>query len=85
MLSALQATSVFRGSVLLALTSVVGSIAAERSAAYRAFRTRLGPDGDRLPDSFAAVVDAVVGFADPLIAAARSPGTWRPESRTWLH
>jgi hypothetical protein len=85
MLSALQATSAFRGSTLLALSSIVGSIADERSAAYRAFRTRLGPDGDRLPDSFAAVVDAVVGFADPLIAATRSPGTWRPDSRTWLH
>ena len=78
MRAALLATSEFRGSTLRALSEVVGSIAEERSATYRAFRARLGPDGDRLPDSFAVVVNAVVEFADPLIAANPAPGIWEP-------
>jgi hypothetical protein len=38
---------------------------------------------DRLPDDFAAVVDLVVRFADPILSGRATGLVWRPEQRTW--
>jgi hypothetical protein len=38
---------------------------------------------DRLPDDFAAVVDAVVRFADPILSGRAINLIWEPEKQTW--
>jgi hypothetical protein len=50
-------------------------LAEQRDGAYRAFRRWLGGDGDRLPETFAEVVAAVVEFADSLVDGEPSPFT----------
>lgn len=81
---ALHATSTYRSTPLEPLSAAVGSIGADRAATYASYRQRLGPDGDRLPASFAEVVAAVSAFADPLLAATVAPGTWDPTRHRWV-
>jgi len=80
---ALQATSTYRLTPLEPLSTAIGSIGRDRAAAYATFRQRLGPDGDRLPISFADVAAAVSEFADPLLVATVAPGTWDPALHQW--
>ncbi|MEU4444789.1 hypothetical protein AB0K14_24310 [Actinosynnema sp. NPDC050801] len=68
MRAALRATTAHRGVELRRLSEVVGRLAEQREKAYRAFKQRLGGDGDRLPPTFAEVVAVVVEFADSLVA-----------------
>jgi hypothetical protein len=39
---------------------------------------------DRLPDDFAAVVDAVVHIADPILSGRAINLIWEPEKQTWI-
>lgn len=48
---------------------------------YRAWRTRSHREAE-LPASFADVLTAVAGFADPVLASAAT-GTWNPQRHIW--
>jgi hypothetical protein len=80
--SALDATTRHRGVGVQPLSVVIGDLAALRQQAYAAFKKRLGPDADHLPDSFGEVVAAVVEFVDPLVGADRLEA-WNPGVRKW--
>lgn len=80
---ALDATAAFRGTRMRPLSESIGNLATLRSAAYTAYRLRLGPDTDRLPERFDQLVAAVVAFADPLIDKAGVGGRWNPQARRW--
>ncbi|WP_277213312.1 nucleotidyl transferase AbiEii/AbiGii toxin family protein [Isoptericola croceus] len=79
---ALEATAGFRGTALRPLSVAIGTLASIRSGTYSTYRRRLGPDGERLPESFAEVVDAVIAFADPLVDGTASY-RWNHEGRHW--
>lgn len=81
--SALTATTRHRGVEMQRLSAVVGDLVELRQQAYSAFRKRLGPDAEHLPDSFADVVAAVVEFVDPL-AAGDLRADWDPDTRKWV-
>lgn len=81
--SALDATTRHRGVGLQPLSVVVGDLAELRQQAYSAFKKRLGPDADHLPDSFGDVVAAVVEFVDPL-AMGDPREAWDPSARKWM-
>ena len=66
--TALRATTAHRGVEIRRLSEVVGRLAEQREKAYRAFKQRLGGDGDRLPATFTEVVATVVDFAEALVA-----------------
>ncbi|MFD8498375.1 nucleotidyl transferase AbiEii/AbiGii toxin family protein [Amycolatopsis sp. NPDC059657] len=81
--AALLATTAHRAVELKPLSSTVGQLATMRQSTYRAFRQRLGSDGDHLPESFDDVLSAVVRFADPLVVAANTSVAWTPETGQW--
>jgi len=82
---ALLATSNHRGADVVALSSAIGDFVGLRARAYAAYRTRLGPDGTKLPEDFAMVVSAVVLFADRLAEEAPSTTRWDGTTRQWVH
>ncbi len=82
---ALNATSTFRSTTLEPLSLAAGSIGTDRAATYAAYRTRLGPDRERLPRSFDDVVAGVIAFADPLIAhELTGASVWDSALRQWI-
>ena len=83
MWQALHATSTYRATPIEPLSAVVGSIGADRNTTYTAYRRQLGPDGEQLPRSFHQVIVEVVAFADPLLAATVTQGSWDPSRRRW--
>ncbi|WP_086819470.1 nucleotidyl transferase AbiEii/AbiGii toxin family protein [Allokutzneria sp. NRRL B-24872] len=76
--AAFDATTSHRGVEPRPLSDVVGSLAELRASAYRAFRKRLGADGAHLPEDFREVVDAALGFVDPLVERQPEGSTWSP-------
>jgi hypothetical protein len=38
---------------------------------------------DEVPASYAATIDAVASFADPILSGAISDGAWDPATRRW--
>jgi hypothetical protein len=83
MWQALHATSTYRATPIEPLSAVVGSIGADRNTTYTAYRRQLGPDGEQLPRSFHQVIVEVIAFADPLLAATVTQGSWDPSRRQW--
>jgi Nucleotidyl transferase AbiEii toxin, Type IV TA system len=82
--AALQATSTHRGVELRSLTLVLKDFAATRADTYDAYRRRLGAYADHLPESLAAVVAAVISFAEPVLTGSLPhDSTWRAVPRTW--
>jgi hypothetical protein len=81
---ALLATAGFRGTRVVPLSTVLDNLIALRRAAYVAYRTGLGPDGQDLPADFADVVAGVAAFADPIVGAMTDSMTWDPATRRWL-
>lgn len=81
---ALLATSHHRGADVVALSSAIGEFVGLRGRAYAAYRAGLGPDGTRLPEDFAMVVNAVVVFADRLAEEAPSTTRWEASTRQWI-
>lgn len=82
--AALIATASYRGTDLVALSSVIGDLIELRRASYDAYRAGLGPDGTALPQEFATVVQAVLAFADRLTDAATPTTTWNGSTRLWI-
>ncbi|HEX7302431.1 nucleotidyl transferase AbiEii/AbiGii toxin family protein [Lentzea sp.] len=81
--SALEATARHRAVDLRPLSEAIGDLVALRQRAYAAFKKRLGPDGDHLPDDFGEVVAAVIEFVDPLTGEIPRDA-WDPAARRWL-
>jgi len=79
---ALLATAAFRGTDVVALSSVIHNLVDLRAATYDAYRAGLGPAGAGLPAEFGQVVAGVTAFADRLASSA-PPMTWRPTVRRW--
>ncbi|KJK48051.1 abortive infection protein AbiGII [Lentzea aerocolonigenes] len=80
---ALDATTRHRGVDVQPLSTVIGDLAGLRQQAYAAFKKRLGPDADHLPDVFGDVVAAVIEFVDPL-AGGDVLDVWDPDARKWM-
>jgi hypothetical protein len=80
---ALLATAAFRETAILPLSEAIQDIVSLRAGTYSAYRRRLGPDADRLPEHFDQAVAAVIAFADPLIEGADPADTWNPQYRRW--
>ena len=81
---ALIATASHRGTDVVALSSAIGNLIELRRRSYDAYRTGLGPDGAALPREFAAVVKAVLAFADRLTDSATPTTTWNGWTRVWM-
>lgn len=86
MRNALRNTSRHRGIELVALSEVTANLGVLRQSRYRAFRARLGPDGQHLPTDFRALVAAATAFTDPLVSDhSGRPGHWNPATRQWTN
>ena len=83
MRAALDATMAHRGVPARPLSQVLGDFGTLRQSAYRAFRSRLGPDGVELPTTLTETVSAVCAFVDPLVDGAPAHSKWWPDSRSW--
>lgn len=81
--AALDATANHRDVRLVPLTAVVGEFSTVRQSTYRAFRRRLGPDGDHLPTELHEIVLAIQAFIDPLVTGDVGQGRWVPTARRW--
>ena len=82
--AALIATASYRGTDVVALSSVIGDIIELRRRSYDAYRAGLGLDGATLPRDFATVVHAVLAFADRLADATTPTTTWNGSTRVWI-
>lgn len=84
LLSALEATSAHRGVTLRPLAVVLRDYGSTRASAFTAYRRRLGPDADKLPGTFASVIDDVTAFADPALGGALTAGQlWLADAGRW--
>ena len=82
--AALEATATHRQITLRPLSQAVADLATARAQTYTAFLRRLGPDAAPCPRDFRLVVDEVVAFADPLLAADRPQDSrWSAARRRW--
>ena len=79
---ALRATAAHRGTPVHRLSDAIGNIASLRGRTFETYRASLGDAATHLPADFAAVVNAVTAFADPLASDARHK-TWQPTDRRW--
>lgn len=74
---ALRATADHRRVQLQPLAALLGDYAVVRSTGYTAYRRRLGPDAERLPENFTDIVTAVTTFSDPILTHRTDhPGHW---------
>lgn len=80
---ALTATARHRRIAVAPLSTVIGNLTALRAGTYAAYRSGLGPDADRLPPDFEALVRAVTSFADGLVDEVQSSTRWDPAARRW--
>ena len=80
---ALIATARHRAVAVAPLSKAIGNLIALRAGTYTAYRSGLGPDSDRLPPDFEALVAAVTGFADGLVDEAQPSTRWNPAARRW--
>jgi hypothetical protein len=80
---ALLATTRFRGTHLVPLSSVIANIADLRARDYTTYRASLGEGGRHLPAEIQVLVTAVIDFADALAAIAAPGTTWQPRVRSW--
>lgn len=82
--NALIATANYRGTDVVALSSVIGNLIELRRRSYDAYRVSLGPEGAALPQEFTTVVQSVLVFADQITAAATPTTTWNGSTRLWI-
>jgi hypothetical protein len=79
---ALSAVAAYRQVELSLLIGVLDGYAALAQPRWLAWRRRQHLD-DRLPQSFADVLTAVISFADPALAGTVGSRQWDPAIRTW--
>jgi hypothetical protein len=75
--AALEATSAYRDVQIVPLSGVIGEFATVRQDAYRAFRRKLGPDGEHLPTDLGEIVLAITAFVDLRWVPSRVAGSRR--------
>ena len=80
---ALLATTRFRGTHMVPLSSVIANLADLRARDYTTYRANIGKAGHDLPAEIQVLVAAVTDFADPLAAIAAPGTTWQPHTRLW--
>ncbi len=81
--AAIRATMAHRGSSLRLIEEAGGDLGRQRQGSWAAFVSNAGIEGT-LPDSYAEVVEAIVAFADPLIAGnGADRKVWNPVDRRW--
>lgn len=80
---AVEATMVHRGSRHRSLIEALGDLGQRRQASWRAFVNNAGL-GDSLPASFEETIEAVVGFAQPVIDGDAAGQEWDPSARNWV-
>lgn len=83
LLEAITATSSYRGTTLVPLSSAAEGLGALRQTTYFAYRNKLGDVGKRLPEQFADTVLTVAAFIDPVMAGAETSTVWDPTHRQW--
>jgi hypothetical protein len=79
---ALAGVAAYRRVELSPLANALDRYAALGQARWAAWRRKQHLD-DRLPSSFADVLEDVVAFADPAINAAAESQEWDPHARRW--
>ena len=79
--AAIDAVATHRGAQLSPLAEVLDSYADLGQARWAAWRRRT--NADYVPESFADVLDAVIAFADPVVAAGPPKGAWDPRTGSW--
>jgi hypothetical protein len=82
---ALLATTRFRRTPLIPLSSIVGNIADLRARTYNTYRASIGNAGRQLPTGFLPVVQATTDFADALATNAAPSAVWDPRIRRWVN
>ena len=78
---AIDAVAAYRGAVLSSLAEVLNDYADLGQARWVAWRRR--SNSDHLPESFADVLNGVIGFADPVIVGNGEVVRWDPEGSSW--
>jgi hypothetical protein len=71
-----------RGTTLAPLARALAGYGAVGQQRWDAWRRKQLLD-DRLPSTFADVIDSVITFADPAITGTTSAKTWNPAAGTW--
>jgi hypothetical protein len=79
---ALAEVAAYRAAELAPLVEVLDGYAALAQARWAAWRRKQLLD-DRLPASFADVLDAVTSFADPVLTGTAAGRHWDPTTRMW--
>jgi len=80
--AAIRATGTHRGSGLRPLGPVLVDLAEKRQPDWTRFLARSGLD-DAAPATLAEAIEAIVKFADPIIAGEVGAGVWDPAARRW--
>ena len=79
---AVRATGAHRQSDLRPLRSVLITLALSRQRDWERFVARSGLSTD-VPADYAAVIEAIAHFADPIISGEVTAGSWDPGTRAW--
>lgn len=78
---AIEAVAHHRNATLRTLAEVLDGFAPLARSRWTQWRRR--SNADHLPEQFAPVLQAVIQFADPVIATKATGRRWDPESATW--
>lgn len=78
---AIDAVARHRGIELLPLSAALSDYSGFAQPKWQAWRRRLSLD--ELPEEFAAVLEAVIAFIDPVLNASAPGHRWNPVSTTW--
>lgn len=65
------------------LNDVLDGYAALGQSRWLGWRRR--SNSDHLPEEFSSLLDAVIGFADPVLAGDAVGASWNPATGTWEH
>jgi hypothetical protein len=80
--AAVRATGAHRASDLRPLRSVLVGLASARQADWERFVARSGLEGE-VPATYEETIEAVIRFADPILAGEVTTGEWDPVARAW--
>lgn len=80
--AAIASTGAHRGSDLRPIRKVLVALGTLRQADWSRFVARMGLAD--VPASLADVIDAVAGFADPILTGEVRDGSWDPAERRWM-
>jgi hypothetical protein len=80
---ALAEVAAYRHAQLAPLLDVLDGYAALVQPRWAAWRRKQRLD-DRLPASFADILDAVISFADPVLTGTVASRHWDPATRIWV-